>query len=409
MCHVERKRRKKEEGRRVTVGPMLLFLLTCGCLSTGWAATIPASSPLVALDGRSIPGPDASIIFDWVGFAARIVVTNNFTFASATISDFCAGGNKFVVRLAAEGFRSVDVATFYTRKGTFEYTLFGDAGRANFIGAAAELTLIKAVEARFTQCLPENNTGLSLLTFSSDGAFLPPAPAKRRLEVLGDSISSGDLVYCADSAMGAPFAAANSLWADNHAASYGSRLCAALNASCTTVAWGGLGLIQNDVPSWTWPTIPDVYGSALAWPVGERGEGAPLDHPWNFSAAPPPDGVLIALGTNDAAGNFNNSSFAARFVAKYVSFAAGIAATYAGARGGAGPLFFLVNGTCMTSVYAPSVALVAAQLGARGVHAQIIDLTLPNGARCACGHPSDANHLAMAQKALPVLREALGW
>lgn len=377
--------------------------------SPGPRSTVVASSPLVVFDGRTLGGSNGSVVFDWVGVSARFAVTNNFTYATVTISDACAGGNKFVVRLSAEGFESVDVATIYTRTGTYEYTLFGDVGRANFVGGVAQFTLIKAVEARFTQCYPENLEGLSINSFASDGIFIAPTPRARRLEFLGDSITCGDLVYCTDSAMAAPFTAANTLWSDSHAASYGSRLCAALNASCSTIAWGGLGLIQNDVPSWTWPTIPDVYGSALAWPVDVRGQGAPLDHAWNFSATPPPDGVFISLGTNDAAGNFANATFAARFVKKYVEFVTMIAATYKAANDGAGPFFFLANATCMTDVYAPSVALVAAQLSGQGFRTTIIDYSLPGGAHCDCGHPSDTNHLEMARTALPVIKRVTGW
>jgi hypothetical protein len=144
--------------------------------------------------------------------------------------------------------------------------------------------------------------------------------------------------------------------------------------------------------------------------VSARGQGAPLDHPWNFSAAPPPDAVVIGLGTNDAAGGFENATFAARYVAAYVSFVTGIASTYAAARGGLGPVFFLVNATCMTAVYAPSVARVAQLLAAQGaVHATVLDLALPGAAKCACGHPSSDQHLAMAQRALPTLRSVMGW
>ena len=269
----------------------ILLLLSQGPL----ARSLPALSPLVVVSGRAIPSPPTALAFDWVGVAARVRVLNNFTFITATITDLCAGGNKFIVRLAAEGFTDLDVASFYTRAGTHEYNLFGDAGRANFVGSDAELTLIKAVEARFTMCDPVANHALVLQSFDSDAPFLPPAARTRRLEVLGDSITAGDLVYCADK-MGAHFSPANALWADNHAQSYGSRLCSALGAECSTIAWGGMGLIQNDVRSWTWPTIPVVYESALAYPVIARGPGAPLDYPWDFKNAPPPDGVIINLG-----------------------------------------------------------------------------------------------------------------
>lgn len=218
------------------------------------ANTVAATSGLVAWEGRTVT-INNTISFDWVGVSARILVTNNFTYATVTIADACAGGNKFVVRLRGEGAPPLDVATFYTRAGTFEYTLFATAGHANFVGASAELTLIKAVEARFTACDAGAGAGLAVAAFTSDGAFIPPAPKARRLEILGDSITAGDLLVCADSALGAHFSAPNALWSDSHAASYGSRLCAALDAACTTIAWGGMGLIQNDVRSWTWPTM----------------------------------------------------------------------------------------------------------------------------------------------------------
>ena len=92
-----------------------------------------------------------------------------------------------------------------------------------------------------------------------------------------------------------------------------------------------------------------------------------------------------------------------------MSFVSTIATRYRAARGGEGPKFFFANGTCMTSVFAPSVALAATQLAAKGVDATIIDLTLPGGAHCDCGHPSEFNHIAMAQRALPIIQQALGW
>ena len=69
--------------------------------------------------------------------------------------------------------------------------------------------------------------------------------------------------------------------------------------------------------------------------------------------------------------------------------------------------FFLANATCMTNVYAASVALVAEQLS--GFRVTIIDYSLPGGAHCDCGHPSDMNHLEMARAALPVIKRVTGW
>jgi MFS family permease len=36
---------------------------------------LPASSPLVAIHGRTVPGPNASLLLDWVGTAVRVRVS----------------------------------------------------------------------------------------------------------------------------------------------------------------------------------------------------------------------------------------------------------------------------------------------------------------------------------------------
>lgn len=376
-------------------------------LSAAVVFSLAATSPLVAWEGRTVPLANGSVLFDFSGVSARIRVNNSFSWASVFLEDNCEGGNKFVVSLAGEGLPAVPVASFFTRAGTAEYILFAAAGRASFSGAAAELTLTKAVEARFTGCDAGAGRGLAALSFASDGAFAAPLPRARRMEIIGDSITAGDLVYCTD-AMGARIGEANSLWADNAAVSYGARLCAALNASCSTVAWGGMGLVANDVPSWTWPHLPDVYPSALGFDVLQRGRGAPLAFPYNASAAPPPDAVAINLGTNDASGGFGNATFAALFVSAYVDFAANISRAYQAANGGQGPTFFLGYGP-MTTAYAAAVNSTVRLLNARGLRALAIDYSLPGGAACACGHPSADDHLLMAKAALPVIREAMRW
>lgn len=384
---------------------LLLLALTSQCLfvASQTVNTITGSSPLVAWSGRTIASSNGSVTFDWVGVSARVAVTNNFSQVIVRISDFCVAGNKFVVRLSGEGVASLDVAEFYTRVGAHDYVLFAAAGRANFWGAVAEVTLIKAVEARFTQCYPENNQGLALDSFSTDGAFMPPSPRSRHMEVIGDSITAGDLVFCQDS-MGAHFSTNNTLWSDSHAVSFGSRLCTALGASCSTIAWGGMGLLANDNTS-PFPMMPDVYGSALAWPVALRGPAEPMDHPYDFKSAVPPDAVLINLGTNDATyGRFDNATFTAAFVARYIDFVLNITRAYARS-----DMNFFIGFGPMNEAYAPAVSAVVAALTGRSVKATAVNYTLPNGARCQCGHPSDADHLVMAQTALPVIKRVMGW
>jgi hypothetical protein len=83
----------------------------------------------------------------------------------------------------AEGVQSLDVATFYTSNEQVDYILFASAGRLSFSGDNATFSLIKAVEARFSQCA--NSGNLSFVSFSTDGEFLPPPVPERRIEVIG--------------------------------------------------------------------------------------------------------------------------------------------------------------------------------------------------------------------------------
>lgn len=197
-------------------GARFYVVFTAGLILAS-GTSLEAASPLVYWSARTVPGSvPGTITADWVGTSATVSVTNNFTYISALIDDACAGGNKFVVRMRqSEGVPSMDVAEFYTRPGLVEYNLFAAAGRLSFWGSNATFSIIKAVEARFTQCAGSGN--LTIVGFNSDGAFLAaPSPA-RRIEVIGtlpyvrflvlypppnaaagDSISAGDLVRCTD-------------------------------------------------------------------------------------------------------------------------------------------------------------------------------------------------------------------
>lgn len=148
---------------------------------------IDAASPLVYWSARTVPGGSpGAVVADWVGTSATVSVSNNFTFVSALISDSCQNGNKFVVRMHdSEGVRSLDVAEFYTRPGLTEYNLFASSGRLSFWGPNATFTLMKTIEARFTQCVAPSN--LTFIGFRSDGVFLPPPFRSRRIEVIGAS------------------------------------------------------------------------------------------------------------------------------------------------------------------------------------------------------------------------------
>lgn len=118
----------------------------------------------------------------------------------------------------------------------------------------------------------------TILGFQLDtGAkILPVARPKRRIEIVGDSISCGFGVEA--SGPEEPF----SLGTENAARAYGSLAAQLLHAGYTCVAWTGRKM---------WPdnTVPEIYDRTFA-----RKE-TPL---WNFKINIP-DAVIINLGTND--------------------------------------------------------------------------------------------------------------
>lgn len=395
---------------------------------------ITAASSLLHWSGRYLTNTvDNSVTFDWVNTNVRISVNNtNFTYLSVTINDQCNNGNKFVVRMIdTQGVRALDVATFYTGYGLAEYPLFSSIGRLTFWGENATFILYKAVEARFTQCTGANN--LTIIGFSSNTNFIPAANVPtRKIEVIGDSITCGDLVYCYD-----PFhnhqSINNSLWTDNSAIAYGNLLGYSFNADVSTVAWGGMGLLAGDVASWLWPTIPDVYPSTFAWEIDVNGPNVSVLYPWDFSLFIP-DAVIINLGTNDAAGErFNNITFYRNFVQRYITFIQNITTIYANARARSSSLqitsssssnfssssslsssdvaetsikFFLGAGP-MTNAYESAVQDVVGNVTTFGIPVYFLNMSLTTG--CQCGHPSDQDHLTLAQSVQPFIAKIMNW
>ncbi|MDB5218712.1 MAG: Endoglucanase precursor [Myxococcaceae bacterium] len=138
-----------------------------------------------------------------------------------------------------------------------------------------------------------------------DGRFLPPRERKLRIEVIGDSITCGYGVLGADAHCGFTFAT------ERASEAYAARLGNALDADVTTVCWSGRGVIRNYDGSTT-GTMPELFERTLP-------EDPPV--PWSFAAAPPPDAVVINLGTNDFLGGEGRPLDLAAFEDAYVRFA----------------------------------------------------------------------------------------
>lgn len=128
----------------------------------------------------------------------------------------------------------------------------------------------------------EGGTHFLGINIDDDAALLaPPARPSRRIEIYGDSISSG---------MGnvAPHNASDGLPRDkNHYLSYGAITARALNAELHTISQSGIGIMV----SWFNFIMPQFYDQLSA--VGNN------DSQWDFSAWTP-QVVVINLMQNDS-------------------------------------------------------------------------------------------------------------
>jgi lysophospholipase L1-like esterase len=116
----------------------------------------------------------------------------------------------------------------------------------------------------------------------------PPAPADRRIEIYGDSITAG---YGMD---GAGPNCSFSADTENSYLAYGAVTARELDVDLHTVAWSGIGMYRNyGVTGASSDAMPSVYARTLPTQSSSV---------WDFNAWQP-HAVVINLGTNDASTN----------------------------------------------------------------------------------------------------------
>ena len=111
---------------------------------------------------------------------------------------------------------------------------------------------------------------------------------KRRIEVIGDSISVG---YGVDGVN----PCTNTAAVEDNPKTYGALAADALSADYSVIAWSGKGLTRNIADDGS-PLMPEIY---------TRYGANDADNSYTFPAASAPDAVVINLGTNDF--NYSNS------------------------------------------------------------------------------------------------------
>ena len=258
-------------------------------------------------------------------------------------------------------------------------------------GATHEVSLYKRTEAS-----SNGRTIIQGVTFPNGGTLLPPAaPAARRIEVIGDSIS------CGYGVLGPNATCTETSAYEDHDDTYGAITARNLGADLYTIASSGRGVYENSDGTMT-GTLPDIYGFTVPY-VG----GGVTPAAWNF-ASWTPDAVVINLGTNDFFGSGGDPG--QPFVTAYLAFVKTVRQNY--------PAAYIVctngpmlSGTQYTTAQGYIQSVVATMNAANDKN--VAYLAFPtqlasNGEGCD-GHPSVTTHQLMGTQLTSALKTALAW
>ena len=334
------------------------------------AAADAGAPPGPRFVGRFVPEPGGGMRFAWSGSA----VTARFR------------GTAIAARLRDEG------------PSSYQIVLDGDASRVvhtevgrersyvlaeNLTPGVHEVTLYRRTEARVGETVFlgfEPGAGGELLG--------PPAAPARRIELVGDSITTG----FGDEGRG-PYCGfvPNE---ENAYITYGALAARALAADHVIVA--GSGKTVHEMTEYFDKPLP-----------------ARADLVWDFAQAPQPDVVVIDVGTNNFA---NVDPGQARFVTLYTALVQRVRAAY--------PKAFIVCalGPMLSDVYPEKRrsltqarkymrAALADLKEAGDANVEMIEFPEQNhadGLGCAF-HPSPRTHARMAEQLVAFLRQRLGW
>jgi lysophospholipase L1-like esterase len=225
-----------------------------------------------------------------------------------------------------------------------------------------------------------------VLDVEVDGRLLPAPAPTLRMEVVGDSITTGYgnegiSRYCKFTPR-----------TENHLRSYAALAATAVGAELSAIAWSGKGVARNYGGELVEP-LPAIYARSVPTEPGSR---------WVDET--PADVVLVNLGTNDFSTEADPT--AEEFVAAYRALLAAVRARHPHA-----PILCTVAPLLRDDERAVVEAHIEQALALRrdagDANVRRIDLhEEPRGWGCDW-HPSAATHAAMAERLIPALEEAL--
>jgi len=317
---------------------------------------IPASNPNIVYSGRFNFSNANFPTYSWSG------CTINATFTGTSIA---AALN--------------DASNYYTIyiDGNFALTLIPNGNNVyqlaqNLPSGNHQVSIFKRTEALFGSYAFGGfyiDNGASLIT-------PPPAP-KRRIEVIGDSIT------CGYGARG-PNNCSTLQDGEDEGWTYAEQTARYFGAEVHVICWSGSGFFLDYAPVVTQNIFLQTNGNGGAYNLSS----------WI------PDAVIVNIGTNDHSEGRN--------VTEWMQIYNDFITNEVRANYGKTPQLFLGCGP-MTNAYEPYVLQVVQSNINNGVH--FVNLTTPSNECClGCGsHPTLVGHTIMASSAIAALQSVLGW
>jgi hypothetical protein len=403
--------------RRLAPLTAALGVVTAAAAAAAVDGVVPANATRIAardfewVGRRTVDAASGAVAFDFPGVTATVAV-GGATFFALEFTGTCPGGT---VRLES----AVDSGNLSTHApGAFWLTHPTNVTVAAGLDPLAPPHVLRvrlATEARNGGCGAAGSQPNSTVVFGgvwTDGALAPPsagghfqrraaapAPAPRRIEWVGDSITAG--------AADAPDPACGGMPAmqDPSAAASLGLACPALGAECAIVAVSGdtvLTPVPPIVAQAEKPPLPMLYNRSHTYipAAGAPGAGSA----WDFSSWVP-QAVVMNLGTNDvAAGNFASAYTPA--LTGFIAQIAGPAGVYASA-GLPVPTVLAWCGPMTTTYCAPMEAAVQAALalGAKAAFLGPVNATLDG----CDGHPGPRGQAEVGAALAPRIQAAMGW
>ncbi len=372
-----------------------------GVRGTGGDASPDASARDAGTDGTSATAPDAAIPdarpssdagTPSVRFVGRIDRTNaagaKFAWPGTTVLARFTGSTIGVRLSGPTAYFDVSIdgvaqpAPLVLIAGKTDYPL-----ATGLSAGPHELSVYRRNEAGIAGT--GDTTFLGLILDPAGVLLAPSPPATRRIEIVGDSITTG---YGDQSVNGA---CPNVLAAQDHDVAFGADAARALGADLITIAWTAKGMYRNNGGDMT-DTMPILYGRTLPDQTTDT---------WDFTSWIP-DAVVIYLGNND----FGRGDPGQPYVTAYEAFIARVRSHYPNA---------LIVCTIGPNLADPKLsqerayvkAIVAATVAAGNNKIDFLEMPQPTAAEgTGCGgHPLASTHKRMGDALVAELKTRLAW